>query len=166
MIENSPEKNTHLAFGGLIVKQLNLTTQLLACLNKEYEALKARSLEQLQKLAIEKQEYLTELEQLSQKSRELLEKSSYPASSVGVDDFVKECESHGMSGVEKRWHELGDVLQQCQRQNRINGDIIQMSRQNVRHALDIIYNSGGENSSYGPAGKYEHKHLKRTVNVV
>ncbi len=165
MTDKSSNKYVYLAFGGLLIKQLKLSTRLLTCLTEEYDALKARSLDQLQKLAEIKKDYLVQLEQLTQSAYEIIEKNSYSVNRTGVEAFVNECEVHGMQGIEKQWLNLGGILDKCQRQNQVNGNIIQMSRKNIRHALNIIYNEPIDHSSYGPAGQCVSKHIKRTMDV-
>ncbi len=165
MIDQSSNKHTRLAFGELLIKQLKLSAKLLTCLTKEYGALKTRELDQLQKLSEVKQGYLVQLEQLTQSSYEILEKNSYPVNRTGAEAFVKECETHGMQGMAKQWGNLESVLEKCQKKNQMNGNIIQMSRKNIHHALNIIYNESTESASYGPAGKCVPKHVKRTMDV-
>ena len=166
MTDQPSNKYSYLAFGGLLIKQLKLSTKLLTCLTEEYDALKARSLDQLQKLAEVKHDYLVQLEQLTQSSYGILEKKSYPVNRTGAEAFIKECEAHGMQGMEKQWQNLGDVLKRCHKQNQINGNIIQLSRKNIHHALNIIYNEPTESSSYDPTGKCAPKHIKHTMDVV
>jgi len=86
----------------LLIKQLKLSIRLLKCLNKEYDELKIRSLTHLQNIAEMKQDYLVELEQLTQRVYEMIEKNSYPVNRTGAEAFVNECEANGMQGVKKQ----------------------------------------------------------------
>ena len=166
MTEKPSNQYVYLAFGSLLIKQLKLSTRLLKCLNEEYDELKIRSLHHLQNIAEAKQGYLVQLEQLTQSAYEMIEKNSYPVNRAGAEAFINECEVHGMQGMKKQWKNLGYVLEKCQKQNQVNGNIIQMSRKNIYHALNIIYNEPIENPSYEPDGKCMPKHTKRMMNVV
>ncbi|MCF6234940.1 MAG: flagellar protein FlgN [Gammaproteobacteria bacterium] len=166
MTKKTSNQSVYLAFGGLLIKQLKLSIRLLKCLNKEYDELKIRSLTHLQNIAEMKQDYLVELEQLTQSVYEMIEKNSYPVNRTGAEAFVNECEANGMQGVKKQWQNLAHVLKKCQKQNQVNGNIIHMSRKNIHHALNIIYNEPIENSSYEPSGQCVPKHTKRMMNVV
>ncbi len=139
------------AFCTLIRSEIDTAETLLSCLKEEHEALKQLSSEALEKAVAKK---LALLEQMSRHANEriaLLERAGFSNTSDHVETFIAEQAADALPS----WHRLVDIAADLEKQNQINGSMIQLSQQRTQMALDLATRPEDKPRTYGKTGYTE-----------
>ncbi len=131
---------------------------LLSVLRREREALSLRALDEIREMAERKQSFIERLEDLASRQNDLLRR-------IGVDPRDTELpaclRSMGLQPVAEQWTTLRNVLKDCQKENQVNGGIIEMSRRFAQQVLDTLRGAASESRLYGPSGDTESDSSKK-----
>jgi flagellar biosynthesis/type III secretory pathway chaperone len=112
----------------LINETLELSKQLILCLDRENACLIARKYDQLMEIAGSKQQLVAQLEQL-EKLRQ-----SYASD----DDFEQQLKAGANSQMIASWQAVQDNVRQCARKNEVNGRLLQRQNRLTREAMEIL----------------------------
>jgi flagellar biosynthesis/type III secretory pathway chaperone len=107
-------------------------------LSQEYEQLKSRGVDALESLARDKQQLITQLEQFSQQTAQLLQQTGATADKAGLEYFLLSMEESLRGVVIDEWEQMHEKLFKCQQQNQLNGMIIEGKQRNAHQALAIL----------------------------
>lgn len=141
------------ALGDLLRQELEAAVRLRVVLGTEHEAIARRDTDTLQQAVAEKQELLAHLERSHKQRLALLSASGMDADPDGFVTLLARCADSGHDWS-SRWDELKETLIACQRQNQVNGAVLENSRRATHQALSILL--GGQADSpelYNQAGK-------------
>lgn len=131
-----------------------LTSQLLAVLEKESEALAARQHGQLEALSMEKRTIAEALEKTMVRQQRLLESLGLPGGKEGIGKLLSRLGDAGMAVAElsDRWERIRALAESCQNLNRSNGASIELLNRHFKRALMVLQGQPDTVSTYGPNG--------------
>lgn len=148
-MQTSPEQ-----FHTLLQQQISGAEELLETMQLENDALVKRDLEALQESAAHKSELSKTLEALGNKQKAFLEAHGQNNSPDGMDAYLASLPKAAHLALEQKKEQLLELLEKCQIQNLINGNIIAASKQSAETALSILRGqSPSENVMYTSGGQ-------------
>lgn len=138
-----------------ILQQISAaSTQLLQCLIKEHDALSLNQLKKLNTLSEQKQQLVTQLDQL--------DKQRQAASNQG--DFIEHLK-HLDSKLVSYWQSVTKLIKKCQQQNEVNGRLLSRRNSLAKETLEIFTGRKlGNNNTYGADGQ-QNGHASIVTNV-
>ena len=140
-----------LHFGGLLNDGIVQAKELNELLDKEYQSLQQVDPEPLEHITLNKQQLLSELESLSKVQDQFLTQLGYSTDRKGIESCLDQLGDD--SQLKQKWHALQSLLENCQKQNEINGRVIAVSRRQTTIALDLLYGLTTGSKTYGPTGE-------------
>jgi flagella synthesis protein FlgN len=126
-------------------------TQILALLEAEAEALKMRDSQELERIALSKQEEAGILNELSTRQEAFLRAQGFSPDRAGMEAFLNQPQWLETEFLQSRWAEVIRLSSACRRQNEINGAYIGLLRPYVETLLDVLHGPTSE-GTYGPDG--------------
>lgn len=132
-----------------IEKQLEVASLLLSTMRAEHDFLSKHDTEALLGAVEQKQGLLAELERSSSTLLDLLREAGCSLDKDGIASLMAEQpdESHRI------WEEFQQTLAECQKQNMVNGQIMEVNRHSTEQALSILLGYGqAEPSLYDDRG--------------
>jgi flagellar biosynthesis/type III secretory pathway chaperone len=134
----------------LLNETLAHTQVLRRQLEDEAAALTANDVGNLESAVAAKNASVHELEQREQQRQRLLETAGFSGNRYGTNACIEWCDED--DNVARLWQQLLDDVQTCQRQNRVNGTLVQFSRRHVQQLLDILRGQLQSGRLYDPSG--------------
>lgn len=137
----------------LLQQEQEAATRLFAVLKAEHEAIARRDTDTLQQVVADKQALLTQLEDSHSQRLQLMQAAGLNSDRDGFDTLLGRCTASGHD-LHSSWSELKGSLTSCQRQNQLNGAVLESSRRSTHRALSILL--GGQADSpelYNQTGK-------------
>ncbi len=126
-------------------------TQLAALLESERVALVTRDAHGLENLSEQKRHSVARLETQEIRRKALMQRHGYGTDIQDISDSLRTCDAH--DGPKLKWEQLIRLLNDCQHNNRINGSILNASRQSVESAIHILQGENSDTSLYNPSGQ-------------
>jgi flagella synthesis protein FlgN len=125
---------------------------LVETLGQEYEALRQRDADNLDKVVVLKEQQLETLNALAGERAELLREAGFAADRSGFG-AVLDADSSGT--LRTLWQSVEEALQQCQQQNQLNGKLLDVSKQQTQELLSLLLGNeaGGRTGLYDESGK-------------
>lgn len=136
--------------GPILARETEAAQDLLSVLLREREALGQRALEAIQEMAERKDRLIQQLEGLSSHQNALLRQAGIDPQGAKLE---VELRAMGVRSVAEQWSALRSLLKDCQRENQINGGIIEISRRFAEQVLDILRGTAPDARLYGPSGE-------------
>jgi flagellar biosynthesis/type III secretory pathway chaperone len=137
------------SLNALLEGERSATVRLLDALREEHQALMRRDMTALDHAVNKKSQQVAELEILGRERDAALNATGHTAGREGIESWL----SHQPNGAAKKlWQELQNLLLRCQRQNLINGGIVETSRRYTQRALSLLQGQSAEPALYGPSG--------------
>ena len=112
--------------------------QLNAILLEEYDALKSRDISLLDECLKNKEKSVSFLESFERENAELLKSAKNIPDNSGIVFFKKR---------------INNLIEACNKQNLVNGAVIDVSHQFNQRMLSVILGKGSSNKLYDPNGK-------------
>jgi len=135
-------------------RQIQLADKLLQLLQNEHKALSERQYENSQAIIGEKESTANKLEQEASKQRKLLETAGLPYQADSFDKVLKAIPETASIKTAKLKQQLESLLEKCQEQNLVNGQIIAINQQSAETALAILRGQlANDNIGYNEGGK-------------
>ncbi|MEJ2621445.1 MAG: flagellar protein FlgN [Candidatus Thiodiazotropha sp.] len=139
------------SFVRILLNEIDLTQQLLKLLHQEFELLKTPPSAKLQELLEQKQQMLQQIAQCVQQHNQLMSSLGFSQDRKGTEDFIQQCPEREQ--LQTRWSQFTSLLEQCQKQNQINGGAVQLNQHQVAHTLDLLRGFANGDKTYGPGGE-------------
>ncbi len=134
-------------------REIQLGGRLLEALRGEHKALTANDLALLNEAVELKNGLIAAMQACGGERNVLLREGGFGSDRESMDRLLDAHDPQRRTGIQRDWIRLLEVGAECQRQNLINGIIIQAGQQHTRQALAILRGqpvvAGGE---YGPEG--------------
>ena len=128
----------------ILREQLEAARALLAILNREHEAIRSRDARALNVITPEKLEGTKALETLDEKRR-ALDLAHAPADSFAAS-------ANSASENSSIWAQIIDVIRLCDRKNQLNGVMLELRKEQVHRALELIAGANNETTTYTSSG--------------
>lgn len=126
--------------------------QLLNALNNEHKALSENDLQSVQTIAEEKILLMEHLEDLNKERRTLLETAGLDITSTGIADFFQNSNSPRAPQMKALWEAISTLSSQCEKQNNINGIVIEANKRHTENALSILQGKQQKTELYSKKG--------------
>jgi flagellar biosynthesis/type III secretory pathway chaperone len=135
-------------------REITACGQLLEALRREHQALGANDLARLNEAVAQKDGLLAAMEACGRERGTLLREGGFDVDRAAMDRLFDRHDPQRRSGVQRAWNRLLELGAECQRQNLINGIIIQAGQQQTRQALAILRGQSADaGDEYGPEGR-------------
>jgi flagellar biosynthesis/type III secretory pathway chaperone len=141
----------------VLLLQIAAAEKMTQTLIDENHALIKRDASAIENHTQTKSELSDVLATLTLQQQKLLTKAGLSLSRAGIDKFIDSAPHGQKNRLRDAFHRLHQLLDQCQRQNLINGNIISANRQAAEMALAILrghhlpsptlYNANGKTPS-------------------
>jgi len=134
---------------------LQLAESLHASLEREQQALYDNDLESIEQIAAAKAELAASIEALERRRAELVSQAGFPTHANGMAAYLGHLEQgpEGTRTVTAQWQTLQGVLRQCDRQNQINGIMLEKNRRRAEALLRLLRGDADTPQLYSEAGK-------------
>ena len=140
----------------LLKLEHSLCQQLHQALVAEYDALKQRDHESFDEIVLKKQEYASKLDDNEKALFDVLASEGFGHSQEGLQAFMDSLtDKPDPHDIKTIWSELHPVLQECQKQNQVNGRILNLSLINVQQAVNLLKGQSGNSGMYNNSGKVD-----------
>ncbi len=121
---------------------------LLALLEEEKDCMHTDA-DRLNAITVEKQTYITRLEQLGSGLGQLLHGAGFSTDSTGLDA----CLQNAPTGLAQKWKSLRGKIKYCQEINVRNGALAELSRQRANQLLSILLGKKPGTETYDNEGR-------------
>ncbi len=125
--------------------------ELSEMLQQEHDTLKSTNVESLNSLSQQKDAITRVAEQLNLTWIEQCRQIIPNIQAQEIDTLLAKIDTKHPLGLAQKWQSLCQLSQQCQQQNTVNGQIINLRRQATLQALNIIKGKPSSNT-YGATG--------------
>jgi flagellar biosynthesis/type III secretory pathway chaperone len=138
-------------FAEILQKELDQLIQLEAVLGQEHESLKQRDTDALSKISQEKQNLIKSIEALG---RDRLAQLQGGGTAIDKESLLSFVDAESSGELRRLWNELEAVLLRCQKQNQVNGIMLEMGKQHTEQLLGILLGEGDrkETETYDAKG--------------
>jgi len=137
----------------LLQEIVNYLQQLLVALDNEHKALVDKNIDSIQTISEEKIVLMEHLEDLNKERRNLLDNAGLDITSTGVGDFLQNSNSPRAPQMKALWDEISNISKQCDKQNNINGIIIESNKRHTENALSILQGKSQNTELYSNKGE-------------
>ncbi|MFV2056046.1 MAG: flagella synthesis protein FlgN [Thiohalomonadales bacterium] len=139
---------------GLLQNAIEYVDKLHLALRDEQSALSNNNLPVFEKSVERKISHTGTLEAIEKSIFCLLDDSGYTMDKSGIADYIATCHNKTEENTIKAlWKDLAKTLVECQKQNQINGRILNSASVNIRQALEILTGKRGTSKTYSSQGK-------------
>lgn len=153
-------KDTGRTMAQVLHQQIAEAEKMEGLLIEENQALIKRDASAIEQCTRLKNELGETLARLALEQQQLLNKAGLSLSRTGIDQFIANSPQAEKLRLKDTFQRLHQLLDQCQRQNLINGNIIASNRQAAEMALAILrgqnqrnptlYNANGQTPAADP----------------
>ncbi len=137
----------------LLEETASYLEQLFQALLNENKALADDNIQAVQEIAQEKVLLMEQLEDLNKERRSLLETAGLDLSATGIDDFFSNNSITKSSGLSALWKTIATLSKQCEKQNNINGIVIENNKRRTESALSILQGKQQTTELYSNKGQ-------------
>lgn len=137
--------------------------QLLAMLKYERGALTKSDVDTMVDLTAKKQPLVVHLEQLGRQREALLQKEGFSEGKEGLAAFIaNQTEQHSRL-LGNMVSALKITAKACREHNQVNGGIVNVNRQYLQQAMNILRGRDMTPSAYGPGGEYTNQVVRQPL---
>ncbi len=137
----------------ILIQEADTLTTLLSLLQKESTSLSENNLETLASIADNKKEILNTLELLEHERINCFRSQGKQATQHGFEEYINQCNEDIQGQLANNWRQVESLGVQCQRQNLINGNVIECNRHATEQLLSLLHGSENGDLTYGPSGR-------------
>lgn len=133
---------------GIMQREIENCMELLSALHREHAAVTNNTPALLEQTTDEKLHWLQQAEVLATMRTDIV-------STAGLADDPQDmsaCLSVHMDLV-ARWQQVQRIMVECQRQNQINGSVIELSRRHTLRALSLLRGQSIDQATYSASGE-------------
>ncbi len=136
-----------------VAREIDASQRLLETLREENAALSTRDAARIERAVDAKRDALAALETLDREREGLIRASGQAADPLAVDGAAP-ADPRRRSRLVDNWMRLLELAGECQRQNNINGALIQSGLRHTRQVLSLLkgQTQGESPQQYGPRG--------------
>jgi flagellar biosynthesis/type III secretory pathway chaperone len=139
------------AFRGILESEIEQAQRLLDLLRAENSLLQKGSPQALQELLVEKTQQLKLVESAVAAHNRFLEQQGMSVDRQGTENLIRQ--SGDGETLDRIWQRFSKLLEDCHKQNEINGGAIKLNQRHVTQAIDILRGLGQRDKTYGPSGE-------------
>ncbi len=149
-----------------VARELDASNRLLEALREENAALVTRNAAHIEQSVDTKSRVLAEFDAID-REREHLIRESGQATRQDFSDQIANCDPQRRNRLLDNWMQLLEMTGECQRQNSVNGALIQSGLRHTRQALSLLKGqTPSESLQYGPGGHAPHTWDRHSLGKV
>lgn len=137
--------------------------QLQQALINEHQALTDNNMQAIELVARDKTILMETLEDLDKERRKILSAAGLNLKATGIEDFLQQNNAGQTTELKAIWLKIAELTRQCEKQNNINGIIIENNKQHTENALSILQGKQQNTELYSRQGKSIKASGKQTV---
>lgn len=151
----------------LLQHELTLCQELLTILQREFDVLKRRGeVSEFDAVIQQKQECAAQLEKNELELFRIITADGFSQSKQGLQDFLDSIDVASDShNIKPTWVELRTRIVECQRQNQVNGRILNISLINTQQALNLLCGRDISPPVYDNQGKATDKDSNHSIAI-
>jgi len=138
----------------ILQAEQDTASQLLVLLKNERDALTESNADAMSDFSVKKQPLVVSLEQLGRQREAVLQAAGFSSGKDGLEAFVENQAQQDSQNLNSVLDSLRVIAQDCREHNQINGGIVNVNRQYLQKAMNILRGRDVNPSSYGPGGEY------------
>lgn len=139
---------------------MTCASDLFTLLESETQALTQRNPDALNRLIVEKQKKLLQLKELESTLKSILNTNDH---AIDVEDMSRCIRELNSEDIGRMWKEFLNQIDKLQKQNRINGNLVNLTQRYVENTLHILQGEIPEDKLYDPAGQEINNRLSRSI---
>jgi len=147
----------------LLQAEQNVTSQLLEILTEERDSLRMSDANVMDMMTVKKQPLVLQLEQLGRQREALLQREGFSVDKEGLKAFIANQTHQDAQMLNNILQDLRVMVNACRDNNQINGGIVNVNRQYVQRAMDMLRGRDLNASSYGPGGEYSSQVVRQPL---
>lgn len=137
----------------LLEQENSLSSKLLSALQKEHEALSKNEFSLFTEAVTDKIELLSQIEITENQLSSVFKQNSISFDVQGIKTLAIKYPQYGTQ-ITKIWQQLRIIAVQSQKQNHINGIMLEANQAYIRRVLNILRGQTSHAEGlYGPSGK-------------
>lgn len=160
-MSNQPSEKCREDLGRLLRTGVHCAIGLKEILNDERTALELQDTDALNETAVNKQLFLSRLEELEAERREICQASGFSAEPEAMEKLVEWCDTELL--IHGYWDHFVDLAKECSDLNINNGAIINLRRQQIIGALSVIRGERQDSETYSRNGRDTSTSVKRVL---
>jgi len=129
-------------------------SQLLTMLKYERSALTKSDVDAMTELTAKKQPLVVSLEKLGRQREAVLQAEGFSAGKDGLAAFIANQTEQHSRVLNNMVDTLKITAKACREHNQVNGGIVNVNRQYLQQAMNILRGREMTPSAYGPGGEY------------
>lgn len=137
--------------------------QLLDILTAERGALVDTNTEVIDQMVKNKQPLIYQLEQLGRQREAVLQAEGFSSGKEGLEAFIANQNPQQASQLKALLKQLRVTASACRDNNQINGGIVNVNRQYLHKAMNIIRGQEPQAAAYGPGGEYTNQVVRQPL---
>ncbi|GMR19915.1 MAG: hypothetical protein BMS9Abin36_0510 [Gammaproteobacteria bacterium] len=141
------------SINNILIQEVDTLTTLLSLLQKESTSLSENNLEAVASIADNKKKILSTLELLERKRISSFSSQGKQANQHEFEEYIDQHNEDTQGQLANNWQQVESLGVQCQRQNLINGNVIECNRQATEQILSLLRGSENGDLTYGPSGR-------------
>ncbi len=135
----------------LLSKERNHAEQLVQILTDEHEVLRDGEPEALVKISGRKHALVEDLEEIGKRRTVMVHQAGFSEQRDNILQMLSKLgDDHP---VQKEWRRLLNSLEECKRQNIVNGGVIELAFRRNSQALSLLRGDSPESTTYGKNGR-------------
>lgn len=138
----------------ILKSEQETASNLLTILKDERSALTKADVDAVTALTIKKQPLVVSLEQLGRQREAVLQAEGFSAGKDGLAAFIANQTEQHTRILNNMVDGLKVTAKACRENNQINGGIVNVNRQYLQQAMNILRGRDIVPSAYGPGGEY------------
>lgn len=149
---NLTANNLYTQLRRLIDEAVQACRELSSALDDETTALAARDTTALEAAVAAKRQMVVALDRCNASRVALLESHGFGGDLDGMEQCLRSCDQDGR--IRASWKSLLSLLEVCQRQNIVNGGVVEVNQRQVERALSILSGNDIHHTElYDPKGR-------------
>lgn len=131
-----------------------LLARLYQVLEDEHAALRDNAMSALEAAIAEKQQLCERIDAEENRRSQLAVEAGFTADTTGMAGLIGKLEQQfgPVPGIVQRWQALQQLLHKCERQNHINGLLLERNRHRAQSLLTLLQGGGQGQELYDPRG--------------
>ncbi|NOQ81078.1 MAG: flagellar protein FlgN [Methylophaga sp.] len=147
----------------ILQTELETVSQLLVLLKSERGALTESDAELMSEMSSQKQPLVVKLEQLGRQRETVLQVAGFSSGKEGLEAFISNQTIQDEQSLNTILGQLKIAAHNCRENNQVNGGIVNVNRQYLQQAMNILRGRDANPSSYGPGGEYTNQVVRQPL---
>jgi len=137
--------------------------QLLEALHSEYQILTSNNLDLINEVSQNKILLMEHLEDLNKERLSILKTAGIESDSRSMESFFDNHPEQQIALLKKTWHQISKLTTDCEKQNNLNGMIIESNKRHTENALSVLQGKQQGTELYTKKGSTIKSQNKQTL---